>query len=304
MHKYNFIINPVAGKVDSSGIIKRLRSLSADLSDVNLYFTERPKHATDITSNILKENFDRVAIIAVGGDGTLNEVVNGFDKNSKAVLGVLPFGSGNDVCRFLYRRKKNFVDVVLNKNLSKVVEFDVGAIELTDENGEVHTKKFLNAIGIGFDAYVAHLNQNEKRLTGIPSYLLAVTKALKKLTGIEMNIKLDDKSISGDYLITTVGNGKTSGGGFYLNPGADPTDGILNITTIETTSRMKIVRNLPLALLNKLQKVDIAKFYKGRKINMELNKPFFVHSDGEIISQSAVKLDVSLSHKIKMVVEK
>lgn len=304
MHNYNFIINPVAGKVDSSGIIERLESLSAEHSDVQLYFTEKPKHATKITSTILRENTKSVFIIAVGGDGTLNEVVNGFDNKSNARLGVLPFGSGNDVCRFLYRRKKNFVDVVVNNSLSKVVEFDVGTVELTDKNGEIHNKKFLNAVGIGFDAYVAHLNQNEKRLTGVPSYLLAVSKALKKLTGIKMKIKLDDQLISGDYLITTIGNGETSGGGFYLNPGADPTDGILNITTINTASRRKIVRNLPLALLNKLQNVDIANFYKGRKISLELNKPFFVHSDGEIISQSAVKLEVSLSHKIKMVVEK
>lgn len=305
MNSYTFIVNPIAGHVRSSGIINKLSSLaSLHPNKYKLIITEQPTHATSIARDLTKNSL-ATNIVAVGGDGTVNEVINGFNLDSPSSLAVLPYGSGNDVGRFLYNNKHSkFLDMLIKSEYTETVAYDVGIAEITDINGNVFKKKFINAVGIGFDAYVAYLNQYEKVLTGIPSYLIAVFKALRSSTGIDMKIGIGDREISQKCLLVTIGNGKTSGGGFFLNPDADPTDGELNITTVEFGPRSEILRNLPFALINKLHRVKKASFYKGNTICLELSSPYYVHLDGEIASENAVKINVNLYGKIKIMREK
>ncbi|MDZ7763246.1 MAG: diacylglycerol kinase family protein [Melioribacteraceae bacterium] len=304
MNRFTFIINPIAGNVLSSGIINKLSALeSSDPENYKVIFTERPAHATAIAKNLTKNSF-ATNIVAVGGDGTINEIINGFNLNSPSSLAVLPYGSGNDVSRFLYKKHSKFLETIIKPDLTETMTYDIGIAEIIDANENVIRKKFINAVGIGFDAYVAYLNQHEKVLSGIPSYLIAVLKALKSSTGIDMKILIGNKMITQKCLLVTIGNGKTSGGGFFLNPDADPTDGELNITTVEFGPRSEILRNLPFALINKLHRVKKARFYKGNSICLELSSPYYVHLDGEIASKEAVKIKVKLNGKIKIMREK
>lgn len=129
------------------------------------------------------------------------------------------------------------------------------------------------------------------------SYILAVIRALKSIKNLDVNIKLDSEDIFGKFLLLTIGNGKTSGGGFFLNPDADPTDDILNITSVDSGSRFDVIKNLPYALVNKLQKVKKAKFFLSREIQIKLKEPYYVHLDGEIGSQAAVEFNIFLTDK-------
>jgi len=164
--------------------------------------------------------------------------------------------------------------------------------------------KFINAIGVGFDAYVAYLNQTRKKLTGALSYIVAVFEALRSLTPLNVNFQYGKEEKHGKYLLMTIGNGKTSGGGFFLNPDAEPDDRILNLTTVDFTTRLEIVKNLPFALVNKLKNVDKAKFYASDTFNIELDVPYFVHFDGEIVSRNAKDLSINLEeNKLRIIAE-
>ncbi|HET53712.1 MAG TPA: YegS/Rv2252/BmrU family lipid kinase [Ignavibacteria bacterium] len=298
MKPYAFIINPVAGKVKKLDIHNLIESNATRFKiKTETYITKRPGHAIEISKHLTRNN-KYYAVIAVGGDGTVNEVVNGFNLTSEALFGLLPFGSGNDVGRFIYSNgNSNYFDILFDQTRHSIVELDVGDCTIKEQNETIINRRFINAVGIGFDAYVAYLNQFEKKLSGILSYILAVMRALKSIKNLDVNIKLDGEEIIGKFLLLTVGNGKTSGGGFFLNPDADPTDGVLNLTSVDSGSRFDVIKNLPYALVDKLKKVKKAKFFLSRDINIKLNEPYYVHLDGEIGSQAAIEFNILLAGK-------
>ena len=304
MKKYAFIINPTAGKVKKLNVSDLILAESKKYNaSVKLFYTEYQGHAIKIAEDLsTKEEFD--FIISVGGDGTANEIVNGLNFNSNKILGLLPFGSGNDVCRYLYKTK-NFFEILFNPQNHSIIDFDIGICNIINENETKIRRKFINAIGVGFDAYVAYLNQTRKKLTGTLSYLVTVFEALKSLTPLNVSFQYGNEEKHGKYLLMTIGNGKTSGGGFFLNPDADPTDKVLNLTTVDFTSRLEIIRNLPLSLVNKLKNVDKAQFYTSENFNIKLDLPYFVHLDGEIVSKNAKGLRINLEeNKLRIIAER
>lgn len=303
MKKYAFIINPTAGKVKKLNVSDLILTESKKYNvSVELFYTEYRGHAIKIAEDLsTKEEFD--FIISVGGDGTANEIVNGLNLNSNKILGLLPFGSGNDVCRYLYKTK-NYFETLFNPQKHSIIDFDIGVCNIINGNETKIRRKFINAIGVGFDAYVAYLNQTRKKLTGALSYIVAVFEALRSLTPLNVNFQYGKEEKHGKYLLMTIGNGKTSGGGFFLNPDAEPDDRILNLTTVDFTTRLEIVKNLPFALVNKLKNVDKAKFYASDTFNIELDVPYFVHFDGEIVSRNAKDLSINLEeNKLRIIAE-
>ncbi|WKZ68005.1 MAG: YegS/Rv2252/BmrU family lipid kinase [Melioribacteraceae bacterium] len=306
MNKYAFIINPVAGKIKKLNAARLIEEHSKlfDVS-VKIFFTSTSGHAIKLSNELTSSN-EYNTIVAVGGDGTVNEVVNGFNLDSDCRLGVLPWGSGNDVARFLYpSNTKNYLDILFEEKLQTIAEINVGNCKITQDDETIVQKRFINAVGIGFDAYVAYLNQFEKKFSGILSYLVAVMRGLKSLETLEPKILLNGQILEGKYLLLTIGNGKTSGGGFYLNPDANPTDGILNLTTVDMTGKIEIMKNLPYALINKLKLVKKAKFYEDDEFKITLKNPYYVHLDGEIGSKSAKEFNIRLLQKsIKIIKSK
>lgn len=304
MKKYAFIVNPVAGKVKKLNVSEIIHSESRRYSiSSELFYTEYRGHAIEIAKS-LSQSDEYKYIIAVGGDGTVNEVINGIDLNSDKKFGLLPYGSGNDVSRYLYK-SRNYFQTLFDPQNHTISNIDIGVCKITDRDETNTSRKFINAVGIGFDAYVAHLNQTGKNLTGVISYVIAVLKALNSLTELDVQINFNNEVAKGKYLLITIGNGRTSGGGFYLNPDADPSDGILDLTTVSFANKLKIISNLPYALIDKLKKVDIARFYKAKKLQLELKTPYYVHLDGEVVSRSAIDLQISLEeNKLHVITQK
>lgn len=304
MKKYAFIINPTAGKVRKLNVSELILTESKKYdATVELFFTEYRGHAIQIAENLCS-NDEIDFIISVGGDGTVNEIVNGFDLHSHKILGLLPFGSGNDASRYLYKSKK-YLETIFRSQNKHLVEFDIGVCKITNEDETKIRRRFINAVGVGFDAYVAHLNQTGKKLAGVMSYVAAVFQALRSLTPLDINFNFGNEENHGKFLMMTIGNGKTSGGGFFLCPEADPTDKRLNLTTIDFTTRLEIIKKLPLALVNKLKKVDKARFYTSENFTIKLDIPYFVHLDGEIISRNAKDLSINLEeNKLRIIAEK
>lgn len=264
--------------------------------DFTLYKTAHRNHAAEL-SRQFSDIFD--VIVIVGGDGTLNEIVNGFNLESKSSVLILPIGTGNDFARNLGLSADITEDLklLLNKN-QKTVESDVVNIEYTLHNlKQIHSKRYINSLGIGFDAYVAYLNQTNKTFSGIVSYIIAVIKALFTYKTANITLNYNNIKCSGRKLLTTIGNGITSGGGFYLTPKAKIDDGYLDLISVDNISIPQIMRYLPLALLNKIYGVEVAVFDKFKEIEIEIEGSQFVHADGEIVSDSIDKMKIYLSDK-------
>ena len=304
MNKYLFLVNPAAGKGKAFKTVPFIQNYFNGIGNKNyqIILSNAPKHLTEIAIKSCEQDFTH--IIAVGGDGTVHEIVNGLRENSKIYFGLLPVGSGNDFARSLRLSKdiKTNLDLILN-SYSCVKMVNITEVDITNRSSSVLHKTFvINSLGVGFDALVAEVNQTNKIFSGLLSYILSVIYSISNYKPIDAEIQINDKSIQGLKLLISVGNGKTSGGGFFLNPDAEIDDNLLDICIIDSLTKFNIVRHLPKALTNKIKNVKEVSLQRFTIANIYLKKPFIVHADGEIISRDAVKISVKLSDsKLKVI---
>ena len=158
MDKVAIVINPVSGKGSGARFYQKI--VNAPIvknANVSFFLTEKPLHATEILKDI-STKFDR--IIICGGDGTLHEVINGFDIKSNAIFGLIPIGSGNDFS-LSFHNKKNAPILLLEYYLSQnpsLRPVDFGEIQIIDSHGAEFKRRMINSFGVGFDAKVAFYN--------------------------------------------------------------------------------------------------------------------------------------------------
>lgn len=301
MNKILYIVNPISGGGRGLKIIPQIKNFHKDKSThFNIIQTEYPKHATEI-SKIYCHEYDK--IVSVGGDGTLNEIINGLKLNSDILLGVLPIGTGNDFVKN-FDIGNNITDILfMNYTSNNFISIDLGKIIYFDVNNNTpKTHLFINSLGIGFDAYVSYLKSNNSSLQGIFAYLVAIVKALIKFEMLNFKVKTDSFSIDEEKLMLNVGNGKSSGGGFYLTPKANLSDNILDLTLIDKVTRLRLLSALPKAIINKIETVKEVKMYKFKNLSLELDKPYYLHCDGEIITEIMKKAEIQcLDNVIKII---
>lgn len=160
----------------------------------------------------------------------------------------------------------------------------------------------MNSLGIGFDAYVAHLHQNSRIFTGLISYIFSVLRALVKYESININFRFEEQSISGNKLLIAIGNGKTTGGGFHLTKNALVDDGLLDVCIIDFVSRRRLLTKLPLAVKNRIDEVPEVLTTRIKSGKLSLMQPYFVHADGELVSEKITDLEISvLKNKLNFI---
>lgn len=207
--------------------------ISAKLGDFQHAFTERPMHAEALTRRAIDDGHD--CIVAVGGDGTLNEVVNGFFREGKAVhpgvrLAVVPRGTGGDF------RKTFGWDAHLDAALERIARgvtrpLDVGRLRFVDHQGQSTERYFANVCSFGVSGLVdREVNKTSKALGGKLSFMLGSVKALLKYDDKKVRVSFDGGPAE-DLQVTTlsVANGQYFGGGMKVAPGADPSDGKFDV---------------------------------------------------------------------------
>ncbi|MCD6177144.1 MAG: diacylglycerol kinase family lipid kinase [Candidatus Cloacimonetes bacterium] len=272
--KWFFIVNSTAGRGKTGKKISKLvTSLNEHKIDFEIELTKAPQHATQLAKDAIKKGFHN--IISVGGDGTLNEVVNGVmlsGKSEEINVGIIPEGGGNDFATGFNLSSKidKAVEILQKLNIRKI---DVGKIE---------DRYFINALGIGFDARAAQISNKIKYLNGMPRYLLAVIKALVSLKPFEAEVKLDDYTYNSPFLLIAIGNGKYTGGGFLLTPEALIDDGFLDICFIKTITRRRILSLLPSAIKGKHLKEPEVDLKQSKTIEVITKSPLPFYTDGEL----------------------
>ncbi len=287
--RHIFIVNPAAGKgkaMDMVPIIeKSLKQLGEDFS---IIITERAGHATELAKEISKEGLP-TRIYPVGGDGTLNEVVNGIS-GDHIELGIIPCGSGNDTSRSIYQVTD---PIMLIEKLPRAQSrsFDLGMI---------NDRYFLNIASVGFDAEVVLQVRRIKRIpliSGSMAYILGVITALIHLKHYKVKLSIDDgPQRPADLLLCAFANGRFYGGGMLPVPHADLQDGLLDLCEVRALGRRKILRFFPAfkkGQHTQMEEVHLAKF---KTLTLESPQPIPVNSDGEVIEEARVSIKVLPGH--------
>lgn len=301
-NSYLFIINPAAGNWRGLKVVDKIKKyLAKKKISHHIEVSQFPGHIRELVKTLSK-NFTH--LISVGGDGTLNELINGLDVNSFNTIGLLPIGTGNDFARNLNLYKNLYSDLDVIFNSKKHYSFDIGqSIILEEKSNEKKYYRFINSLGIGFDALVAKINQRSKHLNGLFSYLYAISLALIKRKDFIADITVDNTQyISGKKLLITIGNGFTTGGGFYLTPDAIINDNKLDLCLIDSISTLKLLRSLPKALFTKLHTVKEAHLLKFNEARVQMKDSVIVHADGEIVTESAKSVEITiLKNELKII---
>ncbi len=277
--RFSIIVNPVAGRGKSRGIDSYLGVLLKNRSvDFSI---QRTHHASE--AEHLAREAAKVAdvVVAVGGDGTSNEVANGL-VGTDASMAVIPSGSGNDFGKLLGMSGdvRTSIDRILHGRPKKI---DTGTLRVTDAGSKEQSRIFVNSIGIGFDAIVAYESQRIRHLNGLALYLVAVVRSLRRLKSHTFNVTANGENHVDDYLLLCVGNGSREGGGFRVTPDGDPMDGEFQVCTIRQVSILRALRILPTAISGRHGKFREVEFFGTKRIKIASERPFAVHCDGEVL---------------------
>lgn len=229
-----FVVNPKSANGTTG---KRWGELAATiartLSDFGVEFTQKPMDATRITTMALKAGFE--CIVAVGGDGTINEVTNGFFEGGKALnpnaaLGVLPRGTGGDFRR-TFEWDTDFEAAVKRLKTPDTRPFDVGLCEYVNHSGQKESRYFANILSFGVSGLVDQEVARIKGFGGRLGFSLASLRALTRYRDHAVRLSFDGKPAESlPITVVAVGNGKYFGGGMKVSPAADVSDGIFDVT--------------------------------------------------------------------------
>ncbi|MFW5805390.1 MAG: diacylglycerol/lipid kinase family protein [Bacteroidales bacterium] len=293
---YLFIVNPNAGnsKVGKDWIrIEKI--LQKRAVKYKAMLTTQAGHASEIISEELQMGYK--TIVVVGGDGTLNEVVNGiFHQNlvppEQIKLGIIPVGTGNDWARYYNLPRK------YNKALDRIFNLtthfqDVGRLRYA-YNGKETISYFVNISGFGFDAVVVN-STNEMQERGNRAsitYLFSLLRCLFSYKAEEISLVIKDKHIRQKIFSLSIGNGKYSGGGMRQTPDAIINDGIFDVTLYDDMPVWKIIFNLHKLYNGKIKSLNTVKTFRTSKLMVyNNNKPLLAEIDGELIKGTQFEIE-------------
>jgi len=245
--------------------------------------TEYPTHATELALEAAQQGFD--VVVAIGGDGTVHEVVNGLmqvGSDVRPMLAAVPIGNGNDFCSNA-GIESDPTDAIIRAFSGEARGLDIGMVE--DGSGRV--EYWDNVLGIGFDAKAVINSQSIKRLQGTGMYFVAAVKTiLRDHHAPHFKIRTDSEEIEDDFLLVAFCNGRREGGGFILAPEALPDDGVLNYAMVSWLSRIKMFRMIPEFMRGTHERFDEVTLGQFRDLQLESDHPLLIHTDGEIFANS------------------
>jgi YegS/Rv2252/BmrU family lipid kinase len=224
-------------------------------------------------------------VVAVGGDGTVNEVLPGMI-SSRRPLGIVPAGSGNDFIKSLQIPNciEKAVDIVLEGRTRDV------------DAGRINGRYFANGVGIGFDAAVNRASygiNHSKR--GLLLYLCALLKTLGRYDPVPLTITLNGERIQGKMFLLSIGNGTTVGGGFKLTPHARLDDGLLDVTMVKPIGLMPLLWHLPKVFQGTIDRATrYAATRRTSRLIVESAQPVPVHVDGEIFDDKGNRFEIEV----------
>ncbi len=279
MPKVKMIFNPQADRGRTDRVASDLEHLAEELGGADWIRTEYRGHAISIAEQAGQEGFDPV--VAVGGDGTVHEVVNVLMRLvpvRRPRLGIVPIGSGND---FVGGMGSSLDPIRALRSIfssHREMVFDVGFIR--DDKGRM--EYWVNVVGIGFDAAVNLQTRNVAWAHGFLMYLLAVIRVIiQNFDAAQMEIQIDGETLHKELLMFTVGNGPREGGGFLTTPASKYDDGVLDFATVARVSRLMMFRLIPEVMHGTHGRFKAVTIGRLHHLKLEADRALPVHLDGE-----------------------
>jgi len=291
------VINPASA---NGKTIKRWPDLAAAFKQEGLSFahtlTEAPDHATEITRNYLAEGYN--LIIAVGGDGTANEVVNGFfsdgkNRHKNAAVAFISTGTGRDLGRTL-GTPADVAEAAHHVLTSPQRQIDVGKITYHHQQGADKERYFINIAGLGLDGDTCvRVNRTSKAMGGFVSFLWGTLASLALYKNQKMTITVDDKLICDEPVTVIVaGNGRYFGGGMCVAPNAVIDDGLFDIIILRDLSKLNLLLNLPKVYNGSHLSHPRITSLRGKKIEVRSSGTALLELDGEQAGQAPVDIEI------------
>lgn len=263
-----FIINPISGGKKKLKLPALIDScLDKNKFNANFSFTEYVGHANEIAEEAANKNFD--IIVAVGGDGTINEVAPTVMKFNK-ILGVIPFGSGNGLARFLHIPMDTKKAIQVINNLKVQV---IDAAKLND-------RYFFNMSGMGFDAHISTVFAGKKG-RGLKGYVEMFLKEMNDYEPQTYLLEIDGKQFTREAYVISIANSSQYGNNVHISPKSSLTDGLLDLCIVKPFPLYKVAVLAYQMLRKTTDKSDMVEIIRGKNIKITRDKEDSIHLDGE-----------------------
>ncbi|MBN2481913.1 MAG: diacylglycerol kinase family lipid kinase [Bacteroidales bacterium] len=293
---YLAVVNPNAGKGKG---LKDWKEIAAYFSKYNIIFEARftlaARHAIELTVAAIQEGYRK--IIVVGGDGTMNEVVNGIFlqricPTTDIELAMITVGTGNDWGRMfgIPTDYEKAIQVILEHKMHLQ---DAGMIYYF--NGTEKEKRFfINIAGLGFDAVVAKRTnlQKAKGRSGRALYMMNLLRSLILYRSTNTEVEIDNLKIKNNTFTISIGIGKYSGGGMMQTPEALPDDGLFDITVVKKIGKGDLLLNLKKLYNGSILEHPKIEGYKGKRIVIDSDPLIHIEADGESLGHSPIEFQI------------
>lgn len=269
-----FVIwNPFSGGKGKSLLKKLTNVLTKEGVEHNVFDTIESKSATKTVARNLDGSFSD--LIIVGGDGTINESINGLDYDIP--VSIIPAGTGDDFIK----------NVTIGKSAEEQINTAINGDIIRIDLGQCNDRKFVNGVGVGFDGQIVE-DMITKRiffLKGHAAYYYHVLRILGSYKERLFNYVLDDVKHNNELILLTIGNGTTFGGGFKLMPEATIDDGFLEVCEIGKVSPLRRFLNVGRLSKGTHGKLKEVNFHRVKECTIERQDQLFAHIDGERMGQ-------------------
>ena len=263
-----FIINPISGGKEKQKIPALIdANLDRSKFNANFSFTSYIGHAAEIAEEAANKNFD--IIVAVGGDGTINEIAGKIIGQQK-ILGIIPFGSGNGLARSLN------IPMNAKKAIKIINELNVVTIDAATLNN----KYFFNMAGMGFDAHISAAFAGNKT-RGLNGYLKMVIKEIKSYPSETYEITIDEVVYKRDAFILSIANSTQYGNDVHISPKSSLNDGLLEVCIVKPLPWYKLPVLGYEMLRSKTHRSNWVEIISGKQISITRAKENAIHIDGE-----------------------
>ncbi|NWF63380.1 MAG: diacylglycerol kinase family lipid kinase [Chloroflexi bacterium] len=281
--KVKLILNPMADMGRAWKTANDLRPIAQEFKgELTWSGTVYPTHAIELARQAAEESYDMV--VAMGGDGTAHEVMNGLMQvpaEKRPVMGVVPIGSGNDFAYSIGVTQKPDHALAHALKAENIQPVDIGM--MTDEHGRV--EYFDNTLGIGFDAVVTIRSHKLPIVKGFLMYLTAVIQTiLLNHNPMKIKVETEKETWEEQLLMLTLCNGPREGGGFMLAPKAKNFDGKMETVAVTKVSRPMMFRLVPEFMSGTHMRFKQVRMGEFKKLSLTSDRPLYIHADGEIFT--------------------
>lgn len=277
-NSFLLVVSPTSGsgsaKREAPALVQRLRASGAE---VEAEFTETLDHGRVLAKDGAEAG---KIVVAVGGDGLVNSVINGVAEVSGAVAAILPYGTANDFARALAITKRNAVEVLIEGN------------ERAVDLGYAAGRYFTCIASVGFDSNVIETSLQTTHIKGGLLYPYAVLKCLMSWKPQRFTVRSNGEERTFEGFSVAAANGKCFGGGMLLAPEAQVDDGMFDVVVITSNSRLQFLRWAPSIFTGGHVKSPKVEVWRTNHLTVETDSSFMVYADGEVLAPTPLDIEL------------